>query len=139
MHMAVPPSFLYPAAYPLPVPDLGIYPRGTGGNGAGHHGGHPGNQNRGQNSSRGGGHGGSNGHSGGRNSNGHWPQWHQNGGWSGDGNWSQRGHPVSWMAGAELWGHPARNSGSNYNWASNGNAGGQNRGRGGKNFSASRG
>lgn len=123
MHMAVPPSFLYPAAYPLPVPDLGIYPRGGG------HA-HPGNQNRGQNSNRG-----NSGSGGGRNSNGHWPQWHQNGGWSGDGNWSQRGH-VPWMAaaGAELWGHPNRNSGgNNYNWA-NGN-GGQNRGRG-KNFNS---
>ena len=41
MHMAMPPSFLYPAAYHLPVPDLGIYPRGGGGAG------HPGGQNRG--------------------------------------------------------------------------------------------
>jgi len=141
MHMAMPPSFLYPAAYHLPVPDLGIYPRGGGGAG------HPGGQNRGQNSSRGGGTSGGGG--GGRNSNGHWPQWPQNGGWSGDGNWSQRGHVTPWMAaaGAELWGHPrSSGGGNNYNWANNGNhAGGQNQQRGGghrgghgnKNFNAS--
>jgi len=141
MHMAMPPSFLYPAAYHLPVPDLGIYPRGAGGAG------HPGGQNRGQNSSRGNGGNGPSGNSG-RNSNGHWPQWPQNGGWSGDGNWSQRGpHVTPWMAaaGAELWGHPRNSGGNNYNWANNGNhaGGGHNQGRGGhrgghgKNFNAS--
>ena len=145
MTMAMPPFAAFPAAYPFAAGlGGGIYPPRGGGNGGGprgggHHG--PG----GDHSSAGGPRGGSGLNGGG------W-QWNipggpgahaVNGGWAGDASWPQRG-PVPWMAaGAEVWGHPGRSGGNNFNWdvggrgAPNGNG---NLGRGGrnKNYSSSR-
>ena len=145
----MPPFAAFPAAYPFAAGlGGGIYPqpRGAGGGNGGH-----GLHGRGGHHGPGGDHSSAGGPRGGSGLNGGGWQWNipggpgahaVNGGWAGDASWPQRG-PVPWMAaGAEVWGHPGRSGGNNFNWDVGGRApnGNGNLGRGGrnKNYSSSR-